>query len=157
MSNFSLKFRGVFKDPKHPPSYGLGSHSIWQGLRNGSVSIRPSVPCIDCRSSMRWVCRRAPCGQAMSIHCCTAHLQERCRSSKCDQSHIHSCCRRQKTDLLLTTFVAVQSCGSAVCVCVYSFNKMTIDLYTQQTGSHIQVMFDGQVACRNLHCSPSSL
>jgi len=24
VSNFSLKFRGVFKHPKHPPSYGLG-------------------------------------------------------------------------------------------------------------------------------------
>jgi len=24
VSNFSLKFRGMFKHPKHPPSYGLG-------------------------------------------------------------------------------------------------------------------------------------
>jgi len=24
VSNFSQKFRGVFKHPKHPPSYGLG-------------------------------------------------------------------------------------------------------------------------------------
>ena len=32
LSNFSLKFRGVFKHPKHPPSYGLGYTIQLQGL-----------------------------------------------------------------------------------------------------------------------------
>ena len=42
-----------------------------QGVRNGVVSVRVSVPSVDrCSSEWRRVCCWAPCWQAISIDCC---------------------------------------------------------------------------------------
>jgi len=50
-------------------------HSMWQGLCNGTVSTRLSLPSVDCCNSMRWVCCWVPCRQAISIHCCYGATQ----------------------------------------------------------------------------------
>ena len=58
--------------------YWHRSHSMRQGLCNGlMVSVRISVPSIDCCSSVWWVCCWAPRRQATSIDCCSIYAGRR--------------------------------------------------------------------------------
>jgi len=83
--------------------FALTEQYAEQSLRNGTVSVRLSVPFAGC-SSVRRVCCCGPGGKEISIACCTAgaaaaRSRSTSCSSKCGQCHVFSARRKLNTDL----------------------------------------------------------
>jgi len=83
-------------------------YSIWQGLRNGTVSICLSVAAIDCCSCIRWVCC---CVQEISIDCCMAGTQQ-----QWSQGRLNTVLFSLRFDVMWSALIRIESCYLAGCV-----------------------------------------